>query len=70
MAISLINLSPAKNDFDVPVVSDITLTLSSDTDDLDITTVKFYINGVEVKVSSYYGVDNTEINSSFYSKRI
>jgi len=69
MAITLNSLFPAKNQLDVPVASDVTLTLNSDASDLDVQTVKFYINGVEVKVSAYYGVDQTEIVLSFYAKR-
>jgi len=69
MAISLTSLTPVKNELDVPVASDVTFTVESDSADLDVTTVKFFINDVEVQPSAYYGVDETTIDVSFFSKR-
>jgi len=69
MAISITNLSPAKNETDVFVASDVTFTLVSDTADLDITTVQFYINQIEIQASAYYGANEQEVDVSFFSKR-
>lgn len=69
MAISITSLSPAKNDTAVPVNSDIEITLSSDSADLDVQTTKFIINGIEVKPSAYYGVDNSEVEVSFFARK-
>jgi hypothetical protein len=59
MAITITSLSPTKGQTDVAVASDILLTLQSDSVDIDISTVKFYINGVAVQASAYYGTDET-----------
>ena len=69
MSIIISSLSPAKNETDVSVTSDILLTLQSDDNPLDVYSVKFYINDIQVQVSSYYGVDENEVNIGFYSKR-
>jgi hypothetical protein len=69
MAISLTSLTPVKNELDVSVASDVSFTIVSNSADLDITTVKFLINNVEVQPSAYYGIDETTIDVSFFSKR-
>lgn len=69
MAISIISLFPTKNQLSVPVASDISITLLSDADDLDITTVKFFINDIEVQPSAYFAATELEINVEFFPKR-
>lgn len=69
MAISISSLSPLKNQLNVPVNSDIEITLTSDAADLDVYSTKLFINGVEVQPSAYYGGSNTEVNVAFYAKK-
>lgn len=69
MTISITSLSPIKNETSVPVAADIQLTLTSDTVDIDITTLKFTINDVEVQASAYYGITNKIIDVGFFSRR-
>jgi len=69
MTISITSLTPTKNAIDIPVASDIELTIESTLADLDINTVRFFVNGVEVQASSYYGATEKEINLGFFSKR-
>jgi hypothetical protein len=61
MAITITALSPAKNATDVAVGSDVTLTLTSDSYDLDITTTTLSVNGVDVQPSAYYGENTAEV---------
>ena len=68
MAISITNLSPAKNATDVHINSDILITLESDSTSLDISSVLLKINGIEVKSSAYYGSSKNIINVSFFAK--
>ena len=69
MAISITSLSPSKGQANVPVATDVELTLLSDSVDLDITKIKFKVNGIEIQASAYYGGTNAEVNVSFFPKR-
>jgi hypothetical protein len=68
MSISITSLLPAKNEDNVSVNTDIELTITSTLEDLDLDTVIFYINGISVKPTVYYGLDKKSINIKFYGK--
>jgi len=63
------SLSPAKNELDVPINSNIEATIEDSLYELDPYNVKLYINGVEVQASAYYGVNKKIINVKFFSKK-
>ena len=69
MAIQLINLSPTKNSSGISINEDISLTLTSDSAELDISSLSFLINGIDVQLSAYYGANNNEINASFSARK-
>lgn len=70
MTISITSLSPTKGQDNVSVNSDIEVSITSDVYDLDLDTIRFFINGIEVSVSSYYGLDKKIIDTVFYSRRL
>lgn len=75
MAINITSLSPEKNQTNVPVSSNINLTLVSTGNDLDVQSVKFFINGLEIKASSRYSLetlsaqDKKSVEVTFYARR-
>jgi hypothetical protein len=75
MAISITSLFPEKNEINVPVSSNITVVLESDTYDLDVQSVRFYINGLRIRASSKYSLetlsaqDKKIVEVTFYARR-
>jgi hypothetical protein len=75
MAITTASLYPPKNSTGIPVDSNVTLRLESDFADMDVRSVKFYINDIEVKPSSRYSIDITyaedkkKIDVTFFARR-
>lgn len=75
MAITISSLYPAKNSVDIPVDANVELRLQSDGTELDVQSVQFFINDIEVKPSSRYsiavgfGEDRTKIDIAFYPRR-
>lgn len=75
MAITISSLYPAKNSVGVPVDANVELRLESDGADLDVRSVQFFINDIEVTPSSRYsiavgfGEDKTKIDVAFYPRR-
>ena len=75
MATSITSLYPSKNQTNVPVDANVELTIKSDLLELDIATIRFCINDIEIKPSSRYslealtGQDKTEVLVAFYPRR-
>lgn len=75
MAISITSLYPEKNEINVPVSSNINIILESDTYDLDVQSVRFYINGLRIRASSKYSLetlsaqDKKIVEVTFYARR-
>lgn len=75
MAITITSLYPEKNQIDVPVSTNINVVLQSDTTDLDVQSVRFYINGLRIRASSRYSLetlstqDKKSVEVTFYARR-
>ena len=75
MAITISSLYPTKNSVGIPVDANVELRLESDGADLDVRTVRFFINDIEVTPSSRYsiavgfGEDKTKVDVAFYPRR-
>lgn len=75
MTIRLASLSPSKNQDGVPVTSNISLVIESDNTELNIQTVRFFINGLRIQASSRYSLetlsaqDKRSVEVTFYARR-
>lgn len=75
MAITLTSLYPSKNAVGIPVDANIEVRLESDAAELDVKSVQFFINDIEVKPSSRYSVDigygqdKNKIDLTFFARR-
>jgi len=75
MAIILTSLSPGKNQDNVPVTSNINLVIESEDTELNIQSVRFFINGLRIQASSRYSLetlsaqDKKSVEVTFYARR-